>query len=250
MKKKIAVLGVLTRMSIYKIIMVMLFLGITQVAFVYLKIKQCIREGVAEQYIFVDYMDHKFLLVTFLISFLLINLILYWTYREQRGVCTAFLYKRTGFGRNQKFVLNMLYAWFCYFLLYGWQLAIGRIIEWMVRSMTIQEGTSLYQYVRGVEFTDLMRGIVGMDVIMLVTGLLFLGVMSMEVAKSEWLGRPPVGIILIFVWYAVTYVERSYSYWMCDVLTVGLLLLILYFILRSLKRWKQEKNTWENEERE
>lgn len=250
MKKKIAILGVITQISIYKIIMVLLFLGITQVAFVYMKIKQCIREDVADQYIFVDYMDNKFLLITFLLSFLLINLILYWTYREERGVRTEYFYRRTGFRRNQKFVINLLYAWFCYFLLYGWQLAIARVIEWMVWSLTEQEGTSLYQYVRGVEFTDLLRGIVGMDVIMLVTGALFLGLMSMEVAKSEWRSRPPVGIILIFVWYAVTYVERSYSYWMCDVLTVGLLLLILYFILRSLKRWKQEKNTWENEERE
>lgn len=250
MKKKIAILGVITQISIYKIIMVLFFLGITQVAFVYMKIKQCIREDVADQYIFVDYMDHKFLLITFLLSFLLINLILYWTYREERGVRTEYFYRRTGFRRNQKFVINLLYAWFCYFLLYGWQLAIARVIEWMVRSLTEQEGTSLYQYVRGVEFTDLMRGIVGMDVIMLVTGVLFLGLMSVEVARTEWLGRPPVGIVLIFVWYAVTYAERSYSYWMCNVLIGCLLLFILFIILHSRKLWKKEKNTLENEERE
>lgn len=234
MKKTIAVLGLITQMSIYKVITVLLFMGISQVTFVYMKIKQCIRDGVAEQYTFSDYMNIKLLFVIFMLSFLLINLILYWTYHEKRKVNTAYFYERISIGRNRKFAINMLYAWFCYFLLYGWQICISRLIEWLIRSMTNQEGEPMYQYISGIYYADLIRGIDD--------SVLFLGLMSIEVAKSQWRNKPPVGIILIFVWYAVTYVNRSYSHMKGNSLIISLIsdisICILYILISNRKLQK------------
>lgn len=241
MKKTIAVLSVITHMSIYKIIAVLLFMGISQVTFVYLKIKQCITQGLAEDYRFADYMDSILLFVIFMISFLLINLILYWTYHEKRKVHTAYFFERIRIGRKQKFIINILYALFCYFLLYGWQICISRLLEWLIRSVTNPTGEPMYQYISGIYYTDLMRGIYG--------SVLFLGLMSIEVAKSQWKNKPPIGMILIFVWYAVTYIYRSYIYMMSSSLIISIIfdisICVLYFLISNRKLQKNEKNLGE-----
>ncbi len=241
MKKSIAVLSIITHMSIYKIIAVLLFMGISQVTFVCFKIKQCITQGVSDNYPFEDYINIWLLLVIFMISFLLMNLILFWTYHEKRKVHTAYFYERISIGRNRKFAINMLYAWFCYFLLYGWQICISRLIEWLIRSMTNQEGEPMYQYISGIYYSDLIRGIYD--------NVLFLGLMSIEVAKSQWRNKPPIGFILVFVWYAVTYINSSYSYMMSSSLIISIIsdisICILYFLVSNRKLQKNEKNVGE-----
>lgn len=241
MKKTVAVLSVITHMSIYKIIAVLLFMGISQVAYVYMMIKYCIKYEMAETYTFAHYMDSMLLFAIFILSFLLINLILFWTYHEKKGVHTAYFYERISIGRKRKFVINMGYALFCYFLLYGWQICISRFLEWLIRSMTNQGVEPMYQYISGIYYADLMRGIYG--------SVLFLGLMSIEVAKSQWRNKTPIGIILIFVWYAVTYIYRSYSHMKGISLIFSLIfdisICILYFLISNRKLQKNEKNVGE-----
>lgn len=238
MKKSIAILSIITHMSIYKIIVVLLFMGISQVTFVYLKIKQCIAQGVLDNYVFEDYINIELLWVIFMISFLMINLVLYWTYHEKRKVHTAYLFERISIGRKQKFAINTLYALFCYFLLYGWQICISRILEWLIRSLTNQGGEPMYQYISGTYYADLMRGIYG--------SVLFFGLMSIEVAKSQWRNKPPIGFILVFVWYAATYINSSYSYRKGISLIISIIfdisICVLYFLISNRKLQKNEKN--------
>lgn len=241
MKKIIAVLSVITHMSIYKIIAVLLFMGISQVTFVYLKIKQCIAQGALDNYVFEDYINIELLWVIFMISFLLINLVLFWTYHEKRKVHTAYFFERISIGRKQKFIINILYALFCYFLLYGWQICISRILEWLIRSLTNPIGEPMYRYISGIYCTDLICGIYD--------SVLFFGLMSIEVAKSQWRNKPPIGFILIFVWYAATYINSSYSYRKGISLIISIIfdisICVLYFLISNRKLQKNEKNVGE-----
>jgi hypothetical protein len=184
------------------------------------------------------------LLWIFLGAFLLISLILFWTYGEKSNSHTAYFYKHLKSSRNQKCVMNILYAIFCYLFLFGWQIAIARLIEVIVRSLSLQEGASVYQYISGSYYVDLMNGIFNLrDKFVLIVSILFVILFAIEVAKAESKKKLPIGLILLFVLYAVTFKERIDNEIMCIALLVVLSIWILINIFLSMRSRDDEENT-------
>lgn len=223
MKKNIAVLGVINKMSIFKIITVLMVMGGAQIAVVYGEILRGIKENIINDYSFYHYLNLDALLWIFLGAFLLINLVLVWCYAEKKGTHTVYFYKHIQTSRNQKCLINMFYAIFCYLLLFTWQIAVTRMIVLFVRSMTVQEGASIYQYLSGIYYVDLLNGIFNLNNnYVLFINLLFILLFGIEVAKVECKKNIPIGLILLFILYSVTYKERIDSKVLCIVLLVVL----------------------------
>lgn len=209
MKKNIAVLSVITKTSIFKIFAVLMVMAVAQIAVVYCEILRCKKENILDDYSFYHYMNLGALLWIFLGAFLLINLVLIWCYSEKKGTHTAYFFKLIQTTRNQKCLINIFYAIFCYILLFVWQIAVSRMILIFVNGMTVQEGASIYQYISGIFYVDLMNGIANLShKFNVVINLLFLLLFGIHVAKAECKKNVPIGLILLFILYSVTYIER------------------------------------------
>lgn len=243
MKKNIAVLGIMTKMSIYKIISVLLLMGVSQIAFAYGEIMQCKKENMLDYYAFYHYINLDILLWIFLGAFLLISLILFWTYGERSNSHTSYFYMHLIIGRNQKCLMNIFYALFCYLLLFGWQIGVVRIIELIFRSFSMQEVSSVYQYISGTYYVDLINGIFNLnEKFVLIVGILFVLLFSIEVSKAESKKKLPISLLLLFVLYAVSYKERIDNEILCIALLIVLSVWLLINIFLYLKNMNNEEN--------
>ena len=221
MKKNLAVLGVITKTSIFKIITVLMVMAVAQIAVVYCEILRCKKENLLDDYLFSHYMNLDAHLWIFLVAFLLINLVLFWCYSAKKETNTLYFYKRIQITRNKKCLINMFYAIFCYILLFVWQVVVSRMIELFVRSMTVQEGASIYQYLNGIYYVDSINGIYDFNnKMVLVINLLFIVLFAIEVAKVECIKKVPIGFIILYSLYSVTYIAKIDSRIVCIALLV------------------------------
>lgn len=204
MRKNLAVLSIVVRSSIYKILLVLVGMSLVQVGLSYSYLsKSDLIVWNLEVLVESIYMKE-----VFLVTLVLIGIILLWAMGEKFGTKQAYYYDRISVKRSGRFWLWTGYTVFCFSLLFMVQIGLVFVIGLLYERCSLEGYLYPQMYFLTFYQNEFLHNLFPMtDIVKWITNILFVLAMSVDIVKANCYSRKPYGV----VWFFLLYLEALSS---------------------------------------